>query len=182
MPSLSYGFNRSSSLIPNKTSVLAAISTKIEKFDSWHYRLRHPAHSRLDLIGINDVPKFANKPCSICPMAKMHKLPFSISHHKSKNNFDLIHCDIWGSCSETSYDGSRYFLSIVDDFSRCTWVYMLKNKSDATTALQGFCGLINTQFQSQIKIIRTNNAEEFEMKKYYHKRGIIHQKSCVETP
>lgn len=59
---------------------------------------------------------------------------------------------------------------------------MLKKKSDATATLQGLCALIKTQFQSQIKVIIKDNGREFEMKDYYYKMGIIHQKTCVETP
>lgn len=57
-----------------------------------------------------------------------------------------------------------------------------KNKSDANVALQGFCTLINNQFKTHIKIIRIDNGGKFGMEDYYHKRDIIHQKTCIETP
>lgn len=143
----------------------------------------HPSDSRIDLIQLHSIQKATTKEtCSICPLAKLHKLPFPVSQHKSQNNFELIHCDLWGSCKEIAYDGSRYFLTIVDYFSRCTWVYLLKLKSNASDALKNFCVMIETQFGSKIKVIRSDNGGEFDMKYFYLERGIIHQKSCVKTP
>ena len=45
--------------------------------------------------------------------------------------FELLHLDIWGPFHTLSIEGYKYFLTIVDDHSRFTWVYMLKSKSDA---------------------------------------------------
>ena len=53
--------------------------------------------------------------CSVCPLAKQKRLPFTSSTHVSVPNFDLIHVDIWGPYSTPSLNGSRYFLTIVDD-------------------------------------------------------------------
>ena len=76
----------------------------------------------------------------------------------------------------------RYFLTIVDDFSRYTWVYLLKAKSETQLLLSQFYTLIETQFKKKIKCIRTNNGTEFLMKEFFKSKGIIHHLSCVETP
>lgn len=52
-----------------------------------------------------------------------------MSSHRSTPIFDLVYCDIWGSCSTMAYDGSNYFLTIFDDFSENTWIYILQAKS-----------------------------------------------------
>ena len=49
---------------------------------------------------------------------------FSLSASKSKNCFDLIHVDVWGPYSLSSIHGHKYFLTIVDDYSRYTWVFL----------------------------------------------------------
>ena len=156
-------------------------------FNLWHYRLGHISNSRFQLIKDpivtkDSYPTINETPCSICPMAKQHKLPFNQSLHKSSHNFELIHCDLWGPCSVTAYDGSRYFLTIVDDMSRSTWVYLLKNKSDAQKAIEAFHNLVCTQFETRIKYLRSDNGTEFRMTDFFHLNGIIHQKTCVETP
>ena len=92
------------------------------KFDLWHSRLGHPSKSRFNFIIRNSPNINANKDfvCDICPRAKQSRLPFSLSTSCSTHCFELIHVDIWGSFSIPSKNGSRYFLTIVDDYSRCT--------------------------------------------------------------
>lgn len=48
--------------------------------------------------------------------------------------------------------------------------------------MEEFHKMIETQFDMKIKMIRTDNGKEFESREFYVKRGIIHQRSCVETP
>jgi len=76
----------------------------------------------------------------------------------------------------------RYFLTIVDDMSRSTWVYLLKNKSDTQRSIESFYNLVNTQFGTRIKYLRSDNGTEFQLTDFYRKNGIIHQKTCVKTP
>lgn len=167
-------------LSPNYFS--APVTYNAQGFDVWHYILGHSSYSISSIDGDIHFSKSSNdKICSVCPLAKLHKLPFPVSIHKTEKCFELLHCDIWGPCNEIGSDGSRYFLIIVDDFSRCTCAYMLKQKCDATAALQGFCAMVETQFETKIKIIRIDNGGEFNMKEFYLKNGIIHHKTCVET-
>jgi hypothetical protein len=116
--------------------------------DLWRYRLRHISLSRLDVITnpiITHNRTFPNPiPCSICPLAKQRRVSFLTSAHSALNNFDLVHCDIWGPNSVIAVDGSRFFLTVVDDHSRTTWVYMLRNKSDIKSCFMAFYILIET--------------------------------------
>ena len=106
----------------------------------WHYRLGHPSSQRLALLKsiVPDLNSSINNnifDCHICPLAKQHKLPFPKSTSVSLACFDLIHADIWGPFSAPSLNGSKYFLTLVDDHSRCTWVYLMKSKSDASSLI-----------------------------------------------
>jgi len=67
--------------------------------------------------------------CSICPLAKQTRKPFSTSSINTKSCFELIHVDILGGYHVSTLQRAKYFLTIVDDFSRCTWVYLLHTKS-----------------------------------------------------
>lgn len=97
----------------------------------WHMRLGHPSDARLRLLATKNFDiSFSNKPCDFCPLAKQTRLPFTLSSITSTAPFDLIHCDIWGPHKVSSHSGAKYFLTIVDDFTRCTWVYLMHYKSD----------------------------------------------------
>jgi len=118
-------------------------------------------------------------------MAKFTKLPYSVSTSKSQVAFDLIHMDIWEPYRVPTHGQFRYFLTIVDDFNRSTWVYLLKFKSQALGTMEQFMHLIFTQLQGKIKIVRSDNALEFDSgpcQLYSGKNVIIHQTSCIDRP
>lgn len=45
-----------------------------------------------------------------------------------KLKLDYIHSDLWGPARVSTHGGSRYFLTLIDDFSRKLWVYLLRTK------------------------------------------------------
>ncbi|CAN1298120.1 Retrovirus-related Pol polyprotein from transposon RE2 [Linum perenne] len=100
----------------------------VSQFDLWHFRLGHSS-----IVSHAGIPGFkvSNFHCPICPIAKQSKLSFHVSNSKTKAPFDLIHIDIWGPCSEISINGHFYFLTILDDHTRVTWIYLMRVKSQA---------------------------------------------------
>ena len=57
-----------------------------------------------------------------------------------------------------------------------------ESKTDTRPLLLSFYKMIFTQFQTNIKVIRIDNAQEFFLKDFYAQHGIINQHSCVATP
>jgi hypothetical protein len=92
---------------------------------------------------ISSIPCKSN---DVCPLARQCRLSFPIRSSVSTSVFALIHVDIWGPFSIPSINGSSYFLTIVDDFSRFIWIYMLQSKSQVRGLIQLFYQLIKTQF------------------------------------
>ena len=90
--------------------------------------------------------------------------------------------DVWGPFFVLTSNGHKYFLTIVDDASRATWIFLLKAKFDVRPLIVSFYNMILTQFGTKIKAIRSNNALEFSIPDFYNSNGIIHQMSCVYTP
>ncbi|KAM1078563.1 hypothetical protein ACFX15_025113 [Malus domestica] len=152
---------------------------------TWHQRLGHPSPLRLQLLAKHfpEISLSENKPCDIFPLAKQTRLSFGLSHINTKHAFELIHCDIWGPHRVASRSGARYFLTIVDDFTRCTWVYLMRHKSNTQSLLKSFIAYAETQFHHKIKTIRTDNGGEFvSMLPFFNDHGILFQRSCVSTP
>jgi hypothetical protein len=150
----------------------------------WHFRLGHLSSSRLALLQ-SHFPFIHNNPnsvCDICHFAKHRKLPFVHSYHKANKFFDLIHFDIWGPISIKSVHHHSYFLTAVDDYSRYTWIILMKTKSEARQHVQNFITFAETQHNCSVKSIRTDNGPGFTMPTYYASKGILHQTSYVETP
>jgi len=125
----------------------------------WHYRLGHllvDKLQRIDCIRI-DLPSNKRFVCDTCHYAKQKRNSFPISTTSSSCCFELVHTDIWGPFSTASFSGDYYFLTIVDDYSRYTWLHLMSHKSHARKLLQDFCAYVQTQFNVCIKTIRSDN-------------------------
>lgn len=124
------------------------------------------------------------KYCLWCHLEKQNKLPYSSSTAITYRpfEFELVQMDIWGPLSIPSLHGHKYFLTIVDDFTRHTWLFLVKLKSETRTIMENFIILVKNQFDTVIKTIWSDNGTDFVFPDLYNKHGIIHHTSCVATP
>ena len=129
-------------------------------FDLWHRRLGHPSSKivtkilsecNIKLQSNEKFPFF----CTSCQMGRSHKLPFKKSLTQYTSPVELVESDLWDPSPILSSIGYRYYVSFVDAFSRYTWIYFLKNKSETFESFLHFKmqaeNLINTRinfFQS----------------------------------
>lgn len=154
--------------------------------DIWHSRLGHLSDQKLatmkDVLHCNMSKQNNNNTCQICPLSKQRKLPFISHNNRSKSPFEIIHCDVWGPFHETAYTGHKFFVTLVDDCTRFTWVFLLKNKSDVRIIIPRFFNMVMTQFDKRIKVFRSDNAPELAFTDFFHEQGVLHQLSCVERP
>lgn len=58
---------------------------------------------------------------------------------------NYVHSDLWGASKDPTLGGGRYFLSIIDDFCRKVWVYILKTKVAAFQKLKDWKTLVEVQ-------------------------------------
>lgn len=139
---------------------VASVST----LEIWHKRLGHPSISKLQCM--HDVLNFPKNQinsehhCKTCHLSKQKHLRFPSSPTLSPLPFDLLHIYVWGPFSVPTHDGFRYFLTIVDDCSRATWIYLLKSKSDVLRVFTEFITMVETQFDRKVKRVRSDNAPE----------------------
>ena len=84
-------------------------------------------------------------PCNICPRAKQHRLLFHSSSISSTKPFDLIHVDTWGPYHAKTTNGQRYFLTLVDNYTRSTWTHLMLTKDEALYLIKSFVEMAKTQ-------------------------------------
>ncbi|CAB79159.1 LTR retrotransposon like protein [Arabidopsis thaliana] len=165
----------------------AAVHTSVKApFDLWHRRLGHASDKIVNLLPrelLSSGKEILENVCDTCMRAKQTRDTFPLRDNRSMDSFQLIHCDVWGPYRTPSYSGARYFLTIVDDYSRGVWVYLMTDKSETQKHLKDFMALVERQFDTEIKTVRSDNGTEFLcMREYFLHKGIAHETSCVGTP
>ena len=79
----------------------------------------------------------------------------------------------------------RFYVIFVDDFTHFTWLFLLKRKSDVFQVFLHFYSLVETQFSTKIKTLRSDGRGEFvnaNFKSFCLEHGIFHQFSCPYSP
>ncbi|CAB4299476.1 unnamed protein product [Prunus armeniaca] len=146
------------------TSLFAAPTPTCTPFMSWHSRLGHISFSRLRYMfnkRLLDQSTIDKEPCCVtCRLAKQPALPFNNSATSSSAPFDLVHSDIWGKAPISSMGGALYYVLFVDDYSRYTWIYLLRSRSDFLKIYIEFSTMIQTQFSKTIKVFRSDSGGE----------------------
>ncbi|GKD97832.1 retrovirus-related pol polyprotein from transposon TNT 1-94 [Tanacetum coccineum] len=125
--------------------------------------------------------------CDACKIGKQ-----THASHKAKNIvsmtrcLELLHTDLFGPSAIQSYNGNRYTLVIVDDYSRYTWTRFLKDKTEAFDQFKIFSKKIQKQLRCTIVSIRTNYGREFDNEvqfgEFCNANGITHNFSALRTP
>ena len=154
----------------------------------WHQRLGHPAmsivqrvihHHKLPIIGPSNKSSF----CEPCQMAKTKQLPFFKSSRESSFPLQLVHSDVWQS-PVVSLSGYRYFVSFIDDFSRFSWLFPLKLKSNVHSCFIQFKNMVENILSRSIKSFQSDGGGEYSytpFKQLLAQHGILHQFSCPHT-
>nr|KYP71431.1 Retrovirus-related Pol polyprotein from transposon TNT 1-94 [Cajanus cajan] len=127
------------------------IAMKAEVDDSWlwHQRFGHFNTHALKLLYqknmMRDLPclKENTEACEGCLLGKQHRLSFSTGKAwRAKDLLELIHTNICGPMRTSSLHNNRYFILFIDDFSKMTWVYFIKAKSEVFGVFKKFKTLV----------------------------------------
>ena len=102
--------------------------------------------------------------CESCQLRKHTRVSFPKRlDQQTKSHFELVHTDIWGPSQAESTLGFRYFVTFINDYSRCTWLFLMKTHAELFSIFQKFHAEIRTQFNTTIRILQSDNAKEYLM-------------------
>ncbi|GAA0162316.1 hypothetical protein LIER_18433 [Lithospermum erythrorhizon] len=136
----------------------AVASSEVDKEDMtklWHMRIL----AKDNLLGGHEVKDLGF--CEHYVFGKLHRSKFPKATHRTKGTLDYIHSDCWGPSRVNSLGGHRYFLSLIDNYSRITWT------------------------GKKIKRLRTDNGLEFcssEFDEFCKNEGIARHHTVRHTP
>nr|GEV03841.1 hypothetical protein [Tanacetum cinerariifolium] len=121
----------------------------------------------------------------VCP-GKETQIPFpEQAVFLAQKPLELVHADLCGPITPINVGGSKYFLLLVDDFCRWSWVYMLTEKFEAFDAFKWYTKMVEQSSCYKIKTLRTNQGGEFTSKdfaKFCEKNGIARHLTAQYLP
>lgn len=150
-----------------------------------HLNKRDLIQMKNGVIGVNFTDSMAKDGCIACYKGKQSVKPFGKNGSRANGLLEIIHGDLAGPMDCATIGGCKYFLILVDDYSRRTFVYLLKHKSETFDKFCIFSKLVENQTGKKIRVFRSDNGTEFcsnKFKAYLESKGIQHQTSIPYTP
>jgi hypothetical protein len=133
----------------------------------WHERMGHIGEKGLRAMHnkgmVEDFPECNLEVdfCEHCIYGKQSRVRFPSGATRENGILELVHSDVFGPVTVPSLGGSLYYVSFIDDFSRKTWIYFLRKKSEVFEKFKEFKSLVENQTDKKIKVLRTDNGGEF---------------------
>ena len=98
---------------------------------------------------------------------------------------ELLHIDLMGPARVQSLGEKKYILVAVDDFTRYTWVMLLKDKDEALKKMIHVCKKLQVEKDTVIARIRSDHGREFEnteLATFCNDQGTHQEVSSPMTP
>ncbi|KAI3524446.1 hypothetical protein L1887_03101 [Cichorium endivia] len=135
-------------------------SSGVEKACLWHCRLGHINKKRIAQLQKDGVLESfdlkSDDVCESCLFGKMTKSPFKRSFERGEGLLDIIHTDVCSPLRTTTKDGTRFYVTFTDDFSRDGYIYLIKHKSDTFEKFNEFKNEVENQLGRKIKMLRSD--------------------------
>ena len=109
-------------------------------------------------------------------------MPFHETSITSSRPLQILFSDVWSSPT-LSFDGYKYYLILVDHYTRYMWLFPLKLKSQIAATFIKFKELIENQFQTKITTLYSDNGGEYiALRPFLAQHGISHLTTPPHTP
>ncbi|CAI7771294.1 unnamed protein product [Closterium sp. NIES-53] len=168
----------------------------------WHHRLGHPSllwlrgmASRFLVSGLPrflpPLPQGPGPTCVPCVEGRQRAAPHSSQFPPTEAPQPTLHMDVWGPARVSGQGHERYFLLVVDDYSRYTSVFPLCSTGDVTEVLIDWIRAARLQlrqsFGSDFPVLRLHSDRGGEFSSgllgaYYRARGIRQTFTLPDSP
>lgn len=140
----------------------------------WHERLGHlSAENMYRLQSLSEGMSLdkrelqeIQRKCTVCKQAKQTRTPFGEQRKRAKRPLEIIHSDVCGPVSPSTWDNKRYFITFLDDYTNFTMIYLMEAKSEALEKFQEYTALVETKWNKKIANLRCDNGTEYTSKKF----------------
>ena len=159
---------------------------------NWHRRFGHLSLTSLrTLLKGNLVDDFhfgdseELELCEPCLEGKHRRKPFKESTSRSRAPLELVHSDVCGKMESRSLSGCEYMVTFIDDYTRYTWTYPIRRKSDVFGKFIEWKAMVEKSTGQKLKKLRTDNGGEYvsnEFEGYLKEEGVRHELTVPKNP
>jgi transposase InsO family protein len=158
----------------------------------WHRRMGHmhfynlvKVNKREAVTEIPQITKPTNTLCKHCQHGKPTKTRFKSKEYSTTRPLEIVHIDLVGPTTTKGFKDEKYFMLLVDDYTRMTAVCFLNNKSEAFENFKIYKEMVENEMDSRIKCLRSDNGGEFTSKEFMdhcRNHGMKRKFSITRTP
>ncbi|CAI7795477.1 unnamed protein product, partial [Closterium sp. NIES-53] len=191
-----------SSVESESGSRILLVSPPVQQTLLWHHRLGHPSlprlrgmHSCLLVSGLTmslpPLPPSPAPPCLPCVEGWQRAAPHSSSFPPTTPPLQILHMDVWGPARVSGQGRERYFLLVVDDYTRYTTVFPLRSKGEVSYVLipwiRTVCLQLRERFGQDLPVMRlhSDRGGEFSsvlLRAFCRGEGILQSFTLPDSP
>ncbi|CAI7893773.1 unnamed protein product [Closterium sp. NIES-53] len=124
--------------------------------------------------------------CPDCTTGKLPRTSFPTSTTTASAPLELVHTDVCGPMQTPEREkGSKYFITFLDDFSRLSWVTLVKTKDEVAKVFKRWIRYAEREAGAKVKILRSDQGGEYmgkDLESFLEDKGITHQLSVAYMP
>ena len=145
--------------IGNTDSSIYLASTRVDT-TLWNHRLGHKSEKGMQILHKrNLLPNLKQIDLDLCEhyvYGKHKRVRFlRVGKVKKNENLELVYTDVWELTQVSSLGGFHYYVNFIDDATRKTWVYCIRQKSDVFDTFKKWKGLVENETGKMLKCLRS---------------------------
>lgn len=152
-----------------KESESYLIDSASDAITIWHKKFRHNSEDNLKtLVQISEEMnltaedlKKLEKVCDICQKAKQTRTKFGEARLKAKRPLEIIHNNMCGLINPPTWDGNRYFVTFLDDFTHYTMAFLIKSKEKVPRKFKEYVERIEARWDKRVYKLRCDSGKKF---------------------
>lgn len=156
----------------------------------WHRRLGHLGMQNIGklksaAVGLSNLLTDKLEFCDICAKTKMTRLPFNGERTRAERPLFRVHSDVCGPIDPVANDGSRYFVSFIDDYSHMAVILTMKAKSEVFDCFKSYYLMVTAHFGTKISRLRCDQGGEYRsqaLQDYCKNVGVILEYTVSYSP
>ncbi|CAI7799714.1 unnamed protein product [Closterium sp. NIES-53] len=166
------------------------LSSRVRRFRLAHSHVFTSPRS-LRTWSLPPLPPSLAPPCLPCVEGWQGAAPHSSSFPRTITPLQTLHMDVWGPARVSGQSRERYFLLVVDDYSRYTTVFLLRSKGQVVDLLIPWIRTVHLQlrecFGQDLPVLRlhSDRGGEFSsnlLRDFCRGEGILQSFTLLNSP